>query len=39
MKYQYDEDYVIALDGDVFLCFDNYEDEEALIRYLEYGRR
>ena len=39
MKYQYDEDYVIALEGNVFLQFDNYEDEESFIRHLEYGKR
>ena len=39
MKYQYDEDYVIALEGDVFLHFDDYEEEEAFARHLEYERR
>jgi len=37
-KYQYDDNYVIALENNVFLQFDNYEEEEAFARHLEYGR-
>lgn len=38
-KYQYDDEYFVALEGEVFLKFDDYEDEEAFARYLMYGRR
>ena len=38
-KYQYDDEYLIAVENNVFLQFDNIEEEEAFARSLEYGRR
>ena len=38
-KYQYDDEYTIAIDNDVFLQFDEYEEEEAFARHLKYGKR
>lgn len=37
-KYQYDEAYIIAVESNVFIKFNDYEDEEAFARHLEYGR-
>ena len=37
-KYQYDDEYVMALDGKVFLKFDNYEEEEAFALNLKHGQ-
>lgn len=39
-KYQYDDEYFIAVESDnVFLDFLDYEEEEAFARTLTYGRR
>ena len=37
-RYQYDENYTIAEESNVFLFFSDYEEEEAFARQLEYGR-
>lgn len=36
-KFQYDDAYFIADEGNVFINFLDYEDEEAFSRYLIYG--
>ena len=38
-KYQYDDEYFVALESNVFLKFDNVEEEEAFAIHLEYGKR
>lgn len=38
-KYQYDDEYTYAVEGNVFLKFDNEEEEEAFARHLKYGKR
>ena len=37
-KYQYDDNYVVALDSNLFKEFEDYEDEEAYVRTLSRGR-
>ena len=37
-KYEYDDAYFVAVESNVFLKFNNYEEEEAFARQLEYGR-
>ena len=37
-KYQYDDEYYIAEEANVFLSFLNYEEEEAFARALIYGK-
>ena len=36
-KYQYDDAYFIAAEGNIFIEFSDYEEEEAFARHLEYG--
>lgn len=38
-KYQYDDVYFIADEANVFLPFEDYEEEEAFARDLMYGRK
>lgn len=38
-KYQYDDEYCIAAEAEVFLKFEDYEEEEAFARHLMYGRK
>ena len=38
-KYQYDDEYFIAVESDFFPKHLNYEDEVAFFRALCYGRR
>ena len=37
-KYQYDDEYFIAITADVFLSFSDYEEEEAFARALHNGK-
>lgn len=37
-KYQYDDEYFIAEEANVFLKFDNFEEEEAFARHLFYEK-
>lgn len=37
-KYQYDDQYFIAEEANVFLSFLDYEEEEAFSRHLHYGK-
>lgn len=38
-RFQYDDEYFFAAESDVFLEFDNVEEEEAFAIHLEYGKR
>lgn len=37
-KYQYDDQYFLANEADIFIHFENYEEEEAFAHYLIYGK-
>lgn len=37
-KYQYDDEYTIAIENEVFLQFLDYEEEEAFSHFLKYGK-
>lgn len=38
-KYQYDDEYFIAEEANVFLKFNDFEEEEAFAHVLYYGKR
>lgn len=37
-KYQYDDEYFTAVESNLFLSFEDYEEEEVYARQLKYGR-
>ena len=37
-KYQYDDEYYVAVEDNVFLTFSDWEEEEAFARHLRYGK-
>ena len=37
-KYQYDDEYFIAEQNNIFLKFSDYEEEEAFSRVIHYGK-
>lgn len=38
-KFQYDDEYSIAVEAGVFLRFEDYEEEEAFAHDIMYGRK